>query len=797
MKRSEAAKYARWSAAAALLLTTLTVGVYLERKWVAHREKEKAPPPAPKGVTRQESGLTFSKGVGAQKLFTVEASKATDFKDGVASLLEDVKITIFGKTGERYDRIHTQSCKYQEEGASIVCNGEVQIDLQSATDAARLENNVGKQANQKVHIETRGVVFSRATGIARSEQPVKFSFPNGRGEAVGVEYRSEEGAITLERDVRFFLLQPVPSGRQSASGTSIREPVRVTGKSVDFGRDSRILHLHGPVEAQTGTARLVAGELTLALDKTFRAEKLVATRGNDGKEPELDSRGMNGQTDLSGETLTAYFAPEGWLTRIEGAGGVQGSQRSANDSDEFSAETASLELRPKVNQPKVLNLKGNVQLKAKGEKTGESRTLQTSALLVEFAEREKGQSSKVVRAETQTRGTLEWTDAAPQAALSATAAQAGLSQTSLTADKLVMEFGAEGRARQLVATSNVVTDRTLPGHPAQSAAAQNGVAQLLESGGWSQMELQGEVKLKEGDKNGQADCVVIVRSAQTATLTGKAVVRDSTTETTAPRITFVQNSGEIRAEGGVRSTDFSAKSSSLQLGTTPVDITADTLLANSKTGRAFYSGHARLWQGDSLMEADSIELLRETRVLNAWGNVRAVFPQIPGQVPEQVLAVQRPGPRKARLWHVTAGTLTYQDMESRAHLEKNVVAQSAEQKMRAPIVDLFFTRSVKTGATPASAASGTRSSGSTQQISRAVGTGGVTVEQGTRKATADRGEYSAADGKFLMSGGNPTIFDASEGTTTGRQLTFFLADDTIIVDSENGSRTLTKHRVEK
>jgi len=84
-----------------------------------------------------------------------------------------------------------------------------------------------------------------------------------------------------------------------------------------------------------------------------------------------------------------------------------------------------------------------------------------------------------------------------------------------------------------------------------------------------------------------------------------------------------------------------------------------------------------------------------------------------------------------------------------------------------------------------------------QQIARSVGMGGVTVEQGSRRATAERGEYTAVDGKFVMSGGTPTIFDASEGTTTGRQLTFFLADDTIIVDSENGSRTLTKHRVEK
>jgi lipopolysaccharide export system protein LptA len=78
-----------------------------------------------------------------------------------------------------------------------------------------------------------------------------------------------------------------------------------------------------------------------------------------------------------------------------------------------------------------------------------------------------------------------------------------------------------------------------------------------------------------------------------------------------------------------------------------------------------------------------------------------------------------------------------------------------------------------------------------------VGTGGVIVEQGSRRATAERGEYTATEGKFVMSGGNPTLFDGASGTTTGRQLTFFLADDTIIVDSENGSRTLTKHRVEK
>src|SRR5713226_7944176 len=42
-------------------------------------------------------------------------------------------------------------------------------------------------------------------------------------------------------------------------------------------------------------------------------------------------------------------------------------------------------------------------------------------------------------------------------------------------------------------------------------------------------------------------------------------------------------------------------------------ISADKMQANSKAGRVLYTGHARLWQGDSVMEADAIELLRDAR----------------------------------------------------------------------------------------------------------------------------------------------------------------------------------------
>jgi len=797
MKRNEAAKYARWSAVAALLLASLTAGVFLERKWAAHREQQKAPPPAPQDVTRRSNGLTFSKMDGNQKIFTVEASKATDFKGKDASLLEDVKITIFGKKGERHDTIHTQSCQYEKAGESIACSGEVQMDLQSREEVERGAKNPEMATPQKVHVETRGVVFNRASGMARTEQPVKFVFPNGNGEAVGVEYHSEEGMVRLLRNVQFSLMAPRndATGKKTASAGR-KEPIRVTGKSLDFERDSRTMQLFGPVEAETHTAYLHAGKLTLILDATFRAEKLVVSPGLNGENPELESQAADGPTNLSAETITAQFAPEGWLTRIEGMTDVRGSRRTANEVDEFRAEHGAMELWPKVNQPREMNLKGKVQLKTQAEKSGEARMLQTSALLLEFADGKKDQGRKLKRAETLGAGRIEWTDAGPQNGTAGAPAGSEAARTKLQADKLEMEFGEEGKARKLVATGNVLTERAADGKPVQTATAHDGVAQLLASGGWSQMDLQGEVRLKEGDRSGKADHATFVRATQTALLTGKALARDAIAETQAARITFVQTNGEIRAEGGVRSTEFSTKGSGAQLAAVPTNISADAMQGNSKTGRALYMGHARLWQGDSVMEADSIELLREAKVMNAIGSVRAVFPQAVGPLRAQTAAVQA-GPKKPRLWHVTAGTLTYRDADNRAHLEKNVVAQSAEQIMHAAVVDLYFTRAGKPNSNAANGSAAANPAAGAQQISRAVGTGGVIVEQGTRKATAERGEYNATDGKFIMSGGNPAIYDAVEGTTTGRQLTFFLADDTIIVDSENGSRTLTRHRVEK
>jgi LPS export ABC transporter protein LptC len=812
MRRSEAARYARWSAAVALVLAGITTAVYLKRGWTRHIERRQAPPAAPKDVTRQSNGINFKKVDQNRTIFEVQASKSTEFKGQDASLLEEVVVTIFGKAGDRHDVIRTHSCQYDQKSGDISCGGDVRIDAMSAADADLAERNPSLAEARATRVETRGVTFNRSTGFARTDQRVTFAFPSGTGDGTGLEYNSDEGTLHLQHDVRIRLTQP-PSSTVKKTGVSVAvdpkagQDIRVKGSSLDFSRDSRILHLFGPAEAETSVERLTAGELTLTLDEDFRAQTLVAsTTGTD--RPRAVSTKPGETMNLESDNLIAHFVPDGSISKLDATGHVTSFRKNATDEDAMSGDTGSLTFWPRFSQPKELNVNGNVVLRTKEGKTGDTRTLQTAAFRMEFSGGKEHESSKPLTAETLAAGTMEWTDSTTQAGTIVPA------RSQLQADKLAMTFtDATGKPKEVHANGNVRTERWLTGHPVQTATAATGTALMLADGGWSQMDLQGDVKLKEADRTGQADRATFDRVAQTATLTGHAIARDATTQTQARRIVFTQNTGDIFADGGVRSTDFTAKASAVQLAPAPANITADQLQANSKSGRALYTGKARLWQGDSVLEANSIELLRDTHVLNAAGNVRAVFPQsarAPAagaasaqstnppsfNPPSRPVNASQIGQKKSQLWHATSETLTYNDIEGRARLEKNVVVQSADQKMRGPVLDLYFTKAPAAGVASNANATTPPPTGS-RQISRAVGSGGVTVEEGDRRAVADRGEYSADSGKFVMSGGKPTLYDGSAGTTTGTQLTFFLADDTIIVDSENGSRTLTKHRVQQ
>ena len=237
-------------------------------------------------------------------------------------------------------------------------------------------------------------------------------------------------------------------------------------------------------------------------------------------------------------------------------------------------------------------------------------------------------------------------------------------------------------------------------------------------------------------------------------------------------------------------------------------ISADTLVGSTTSGHVVYAGHARLWQGESVLDADRIELWRDDKKLQAAGHVVAVFPQASGPFSTpfgEATEARKPVPSHApgsssssgpTLWKVVAPALTYWADQGKAHLEGGVMASSDQGSLESRTLDVFLGPAAPGASAPPASASASPATGG-RQLDRVLAQGGVIVRQGDRRGMAEQGEYTAADGKFVLSGGKPTVSDSSSNTATGRSLTFFVANDTILIDSQEGSRTLTKHRVEK
>jgi lipopolysaccharide export system protein LptA len=289
------------------------------------------------------------------------------------------------------------------------------------------------------------------------------------------------------------------------------------------------------------------------------------------------------------------------------------------------------------------------------------------------------------------------------------------------------------------------------------------------------------------------------RFGDTVNLDGSVLLADTATRTTAQSASFGRLANTVHADGHVLTTDLRPTGGSISnFAPEPAHISAEHLVADTTQGHAVYSGKGRLWQGQSVIEGDTIELDSPTHLLVAKGHVRGVFPQAAWN-PKQEEAPKRssttitksasnnaPGksPRPAtQLGQAQGGLLTYWEKESRARIEQDARVDSEQGSIQANQIDLYFS--------DGGAASGTK------QLSRSVANGDVTVRQEDRRGTSDRAEYTASEGKFVLSEGKPTLYSSTGDTTTGRQLTFYFADDRIVVDSADGTKTVTLHQVEK
>jgi lipopolysaccharide export system protein LptA len=513
--------------------------------------------------------------------------------------------------------------------------------------------------------------------------------------------------------------------------------------------------------------------------------------------PELHNPNDNADVSLSADELAAPLGPGGQPERVIATGHALLKARRAGGQDQLEAAWSDLELIPDTQQPRHLTATGDVVVQS-SLPDGSSRRLQTPALEVYFVSPDQGESR--IERVTALPGTVEWQDS-----LRGSASRQAESMR-LTGRHLDGAFGQSEQLRELRATGGVEVQRRMGGGPPMISTSRELLARMGPDGAWSSVDQSGDVRLKNSTGDAQGDRARFERASETVALSGSVILSDASSRTRAQSATFRQGANELRAEGNVTTSEVSpAPGDAGGISPEPAHVSSDHLVVDTASGHAVYSGKARLWQGDSVIQADTLDLDRAKRTLIATGNVRAVFPQVRQTPPPGAGA--GPGPAQRQVWRAEAGRMIYEEGERRARLERGARAHSAEGSMRADRMDLFFApQSDSPG--PASGGRGSTSANpgpraglgmalAGQELERAAGFGAVRVESGERTGTAERADYEAAAGKFVLSGGRPALMDLFGNATTGRQLTFFLADDKIVVDSEEGSRTLTLHRVEK
>ncbi len=790
MRNREAARYARWAAITAGLIALAVGGVYAERAVRRARAGRNAPAAVPVTVQQQSAQFSFSKVEQDRTIFTVRASHATQYKDQNRAVLQDVWITLYGRDGSRNDNIHTRECSY--EGAQDVrCEGDVEIDLANANPAA---GQPGGLSTGTVQVKTSNLSFNRNTGEASTTAPVEFHFPSGQGRGVGVSYSTNDSIVRVEQAVAFEL---------NASEQTGGMPVTATGNSLEIRRADRTVVLKGPAIVKEGARELSADTFLVELDADYRARRAVA-EGH----PQIRSSEGGGKTSVTAERFEAVLNPAGWVEHVVAHGRIVGARQTAAGTDRFSAAHAEFTMVPEKNLIQDMNATGDVR--AESHQRGDSHVLRTDALRVTFSTGSgsglagnapgKADQQRIESAETLAPATIE--------------SRSRNEVTTLRAKKFVAQLAPSGRLDRLLGHAGGEVRRQIGNTAPQILSAAELIATFGAQGDWDTVDQRGDVRFQQMDRQATAEHAHIVRATDTITMDGSPVISDAMSRTTAANVVVNQKSGELHATGGVVSTYVpAAQADALSLGSGTAHISADALSGNVGSSHAIvtYTGHARLWQGESVLDSDQIEVWQDDKKLQATGHVVAVFSQVSGPVlaAPAMHSSSKPDPQTSTssgaasgptLWKVLAPTLTYWSDQGKAHLEGGVTASSSQGYLESRTLDLFLNPATPGAGgitAPPAASKAPAGTPAGRQLERALALGGVVVRQGDRRAMAEQAEYTAADGKFVLSGGEPTIADASSDTTTGHSLTFFVANDTILIDSQEGSRTLTKHRVEK
>jgi len=820
----------RLLAATAVVLTLIVAAMYFYARSRATDVLRQIPGKIGYGISRTANGFQFSKSDGQRTIFTIQARDVKKFILSGNTELHNVSIVLYGRDSSRFDQIYSDDFVFNEKTGDVTAQGDVQIDLvANPAGLASPDQSTPKELKNPIHLKTRDLVFNKNSGNAVTQARVEFRTVQAAGWAVGVKYAGKSNTLTLSSQVHVVLNGPDAAVIDAERGIVTNDPreivldhphltrengtmqaeravfylgrenevekILATGDVTTVSRVQSVKHAAVADHASSAAGSSVGEQSGEVRSRADQAEFLLT-----GKQDLLRTAIMTGSVHfeqtgpqpMQGDAARAImdFAGQNQLQKVHAIDGVRLTQKAA------------------ANTPA-----------AKNAATG-PQDFEITAPVIDFTVSQGHFLEHAV-----TSGAAQITITQPQESAPATAQASSApvppspapptSKTVVTAGKFDAQFAhSEGHNTftNIHGAPNARIVNSAPGQPDRVSTSEAVDAAFLPQGGIDFVTQSGNVAYTDGqqpDKRMQAwaNSARYTPSDQMLVLTGNARVTNGGMATTAKAIRMNRATGDALAQGDVKSTYSDLKEQpdgALLASSSPIHVTARSMTAHNTPGIALYSGNARLWQDANIIEAPTIQFDRDRRFVTAQGTaaqpVQTILVQTENAQTEKAQAEKAPAEKAggknsgkasplgdSSPISITAAKLTYGDSERKAHYEGGVVAQGADFTATAKTADAYLLARSQTSNNQALAGPG--------RLDHMVAQGDVVVHQPKRRAEGQKLVYTAAEDKFVLTGGPPSIFDAEQGKVTGVSLTFFRRDDRVLVEGEASTPVVTQTRV--
>jgi LPS export ABC transporter protein LptC len=730
-----------WQKRARLVMAAVGIAVIVV---VALTVRERQPAPQNESVTRvdpkavaESAGGRTVQASGTRVPGVLDYERSLTYADGTSRLIGPKLTTT--RNGQSFIVTGREAALGQDQ-AHVTITGDVKLT-----------------SGESLRVEAGEAAYDRTEGIVRAPGPVSFAKGTLSGTAVGMTYDEKQDILSLlERAV-----VKVAPGKDTGGGADITSGSAVYArrdKQMRFEGSVRLIREGRTVEADTATALLSGDESRLERMELRGRSRITTAGAADGALQEMAARDMDLAYAPDGETLEHAVLKGSGTIVMAGAAG----RRIAGDLVDIvfgpDGDVTALTAREQVQltMPAQRDTPERIIRAAAMHGKGPPGQGLTSALFsggVEFRETPAGGTLRVARASTLDLAMAPGTGVIEEARFAgSTRFEEGNLRASAADgryrinDGLLELTGSEGTRDPRVQDERITVDArrinlTFAGPALVATAKVRSVMQPAAE------KAAGE---KPAATRPAADRSAAAPAGQTPA--GQAPAGRTARDPKRPAGGGAAPASQERTVPGMLKDDE------------PVYVTGAALDYDGARAFATYTGGARLWQGDTTIQGDTIVLDERSGDLKASGSVRSTF--VLEQLDEKTQ-------QKTKVPSIaSAKDLHYEDALRRATYTTDAHVNGPQGDCHADRIEMYF---VEGGGA----------------LERAEAYRDVKLVTDARTSSGERMTYFAADERYIMVGAPVRILEECR-ETTAKTLTFWRSTDRILADGNEEIRTLTK-----